>query len=82
MVLGLTPEKTTVEFNPFQLVVNELRIQGSFLNPLTQRRAADLVDSGKLRLDPLISRTLTLFDLPEVLNNPPGQGDIKYVVVP
>ncbi len=82
MVLGLTPEKTMVEFNPFQLVVNELRIQGSFLNPLTQRRAADLVDSAKLQLDPLISRTLTLPEVPEILDKPPGQGDIKYVVVP
>lgn len=82
VVLGLTPEKTIVEFNPFQLVVNELRIQGSFLNPLTQRRAADLVDSAKLQLDPLISRTLTLPEVPEILDKPPGQGDIKYVVVP
>lgn len=82
VVLGLTPEKTMVEFNPFQLVVNELRIQGSFLNPLTQRRAADLVDSAKLQLDPLISRTLTLPEVPEILDKPPGQGDIKYVVVP
>ncbi|MBM3655349.1 MAG: zinc-dependent alcohol dehydrogenase family protein [Actinobacteria bacterium] len=82
VVLGLTPEKTMVDFNPFQLVIKELRIQGSFLNPLTQRRAADLVDSGKLRLDPLISRTLSLLEVPEILNKPPGQSDVKYVVVP
>ena len=82
VVLGLTPEKSFVDFNPFQLVIKELRIQGSFLNPLTQRRAANLIDSKKLKLDPLISRVLTLDEVPEILNKPPADGDIKYIVKP
>ena len=82
IVLGLTPEKSYVDFNPFQLVIKELRIQGSFLNPLTQRRAADLIDSKKLNLDPLISRVLSIEEVPEVLNKPPADGDIKYIVKP
>ena len=82
VVLGLTPEKSYVDFNPFQLVIKELRIQGSFLNPLTQRRAADLIDDKKLNLDPLISRVLSLAEVPEILNKPPADGDIKYIVTP
>lgn len=82
MVLGLTPENTYVDFNPFQLVIKELRIQGSFLNPLTQRRAADLIDAGKLKLDPLISKVLALDEVPAILNQPPADGDIKYIVKP
>ena len=82
VVLGLTPEKSFVDFNPFQLVIKELRIQGSFLNPLTQRRAANLIDSKKLKLDPLISRVLTLDEVPEILNKPPADGDIKYIIKP
>ena len=82
IVLGLTPEKTYVDFNPFQLVVKELRIVGSFLNPLTQRRAADLIDAGKLKLDPLISKVLSLDEVPAILNQPPADGDIKYIVKP
>lgn len=82
IVLGLTPEKSYVDFNPFQLVVKEIRLQGSFLNPLTQRRAADLIDEGKLDLDPLISKVLTLDQVPEILNKSPGEGDIKYIVDP
>lgn len=82
IVLGLTPEKTYVDFNPFQLVVKELRIQGSFLNPLTQRRAADLIDSGTLKINPLISKVLSLDEVPEVLSQPPADGDIKYIVTP
>jgi L-iditol 2-dehydrogenase len=82
IVLGLTPEKTYVDFNPFQLVIKELRIQGSFLNPLTQRRAAELIDGGKLKLDPLISKVLSLDEVPSILNQPPADGDIKYIVKP
>ena len=82
IVLGLTPEKTFVDFNPFQLVIKELRIVGSFLNPLTQRRAADLIDAGKLKLDPLISKVLSLDEVPAILNQPPADGDIKYIVKP
>lgn len=82
IVLGLTPEKTYVDFNPFQLVVKELRIQGSFLNPLTQRRAADLIDSGNLKINPLISKVLSLDEVPEILTQPPADGDIKYIVRP
>lgn len=82
VVLGLTPEKTYVDFNPFQLVIKELRIQGSYLNPLTQRRAADLIDGKKLKLDPLISKVLTFDEVPDILNKPPAEGDIKYIVKP
>lgn len=82
IVLGLTPESTYVDFNPYQLVTKELRIQGSFLNPLTQRRAADLIDFGKLKLDPLISKVLSLDEVPQILNTKPADGDIKYIVVP
>ncbi len=82
VVLGLPPEYACVDFNPFKFVINELRIQGSFLNPLTQRRAADLVESGKLKLDLLISKVLSLDEVPAMLNQPPKDGDIKYIVVP
>lgn len=82
IVLGLTPEKTYVDFNPFQLVIKELRIVGSFLNPLTQRRAADLIDAGKLKLDPLISKVLSLDEVLVILSQPPTDGDIKYIVQP
>ena len=82
VVLGLTPEKTNVEFNPFQVVIKELRIHGSFLNPLTQRRAADLIEVGKLNLDPLISKVLSLEEVSDILNQPAADGDIKYIVKP
>lgn len=82
ILLGIPPEEAIVAVSPFALVRDELRIQGSFLNPLTQGRAADLVASGDLELDPLISRVIGLDDVGAVLAAPPGEGDIKYVVQP
>ena len=82
ILLGIPPEGATVPVSPFGLVIDELRVQGSFLNPLTQGRAAEMVGAGALSLDPLISRILTLEEVPAALAAPPGEGDIKYVVDP
>ena len=82
VVLGLTAAGTKVEFNPFDVVVNELRIQGSYLNPLTQSRAAELVSSGKLNLDVMISKVVNLSEVEAILSAEPAEGDIKYIVVP
>ena len=82
IILGLTAAATKLEINPFNIVVNELRIQGSFLNPLTQARAAELVGSGKLNLDILISKVVDLDGVAAVLDAPPAEGDIKYLVCP
>ena len=82
IVLGLTASDATLEVNPFNIVVNELRIQGSFLNPLTQARAAELVESGKLNLNILISKVVDLSGVKAILDAPPAEGDIKYIACP
>jgi L-iditol 2-dehydrogenase len=82
IVLGLTASDATLEVNPFNIVINELRIQGSFLNPLTQARAAELVESGNLNLDILISKVVDLAGVQAILDAPPAEGDIKYIACP
>ena len=82
IVLGLTAADVSLKVNPFNIVVNELRIQGSFLNPLTQGRAAELVESGKLNLDILISKVVDLAGVQAILDAPPAEGDIKYIACP
>ena len=82
IVLGLTGSDTKVAIKPFDIVVNEHRIQGSYLNPLTQERSAELVGSGKLNLDILISKVVDLDGVKAILDAPPAEGDIKYIVRP
>ncbi|MGA0108435.1 MAG: zinc-dependent alcohol dehydrogenase family protein [Candidatus Nanopelagicales bacterium] len=80
IVLGLTAQGVEVPISPFDLVINEHKIQGSYLNPHTQQRAAELVASGSLQLEPLISKVVPLDQVPNLLAADPGQGDIKYIV--
>ena len=44
-------------------------------------RAAAMVASGVLELDRLVSRTISLAELPSVLGASPAFGEIKTVVV-
>jgi len=80
IVLGVAPNHEKVAFSVYDLVIRAVRIIGSFINPFTQARAAELMASGKLNLDPIISRTISLDQLPAVLAGDTDQGDIKYLV--
>jgi len=80
LVLGVAPSHETVQFSVYDLLIRGLKIIGSYINPYTQGRAAELISSGKLNLDLLISKTVSLDELPAVLAASPGQGDIKYIV--
>ena len=82
ILLGIPPQEARTPISPFTLVYDELRIQGSFLNPLTQSRAADLVSSGAVDVDPLISRLIGLDEVPAALAEEPRVGEVKVVVDP
>lgn len=82
VILGVMPQGAKVEIEPFDILFRELRVLGSFINPFTHRRAADLVASGAINVDKLISRTVTFEDAVDVIRNPAGPGEIKVLVVP
>lgn len=82
ILLGLPAASTKLEIKPFDIVFNEHRIQGSYLNPHTQARAVALVSSGKLDLDRLISKVVGLDGVCDILNSDPAEGDIKYIMSP
>ena len=82
ILLGIPPEHASIPIRPFSLVYDELRIQGSFLNPLTQGRAAALVSSGAIDVDPLTSRVIGLDEVAGALTSEPRSGEVKIVVDP
>ena len=67
---------------PFDLLFRELKVQGSFVNPFTHRRAADLIASGAIEIDRLISRHVTLEEAVAVIANPAAPGEVKVLAVP
>ena len=82
VILGVMPQGAKVSIEPFDLLFRELRVLGSFINPFVHRRAADLVSSGAIELDRLISRRVSLDEAPGVIATPPAAGEVKVLVTP
>lgn len=82
VILGVMPQGEKVEIEPFDILFRELRVLGSFINPFVHRRAADLVASGAIEIDKLISRRVSLDEAVSVIAHPPAAGEVKVLVVP
>lgn len=82
VLFGVTPAGLEVPLTPFDILVNEVDIRPAYLNPFTHERAAALVASGVLELDKLVTKTIGLEDVPEIVGNAPMKGEIKVIVRP
>lgn len=82
VLFGVTPNGVEVPVRPFDLLVNEIRLEAAYLNPHTHARAAALVASGVLQLDRLVTHVIGLADVAGVVGAPPQPGEIKVIVRP
>ena len=82
VIVGVVSQGLKVTYEPFDLLFREVSILTSFLNPFTQRRAAEMVAAGSIKIDPLISRCVSLADAPAIIANPPAPGEIKVLIIP
>ncbi|MGY5810993.1 zinc-dependent alcohol dehydrogenase family protein [Rhizobium sp. LEGMi198b] len=82
VLFGVTPRGVEVPVLPFDLLVNEVDIRPAYLNPFTHSRAAALVASGALELDILVTKTIDLEEVAEVVGSAPLPGEIKVIVRP
>ncbi|MBX5039970.1 zinc-dependent alcohol dehydrogenase family protein [Rhizobium lentis] len=82
VILGVMAQGAKIEIEPFDLLFREIRLITSFVNPFTHGRAADLIASGEIRVEPLISRRIGLAEAPEAIVNPARSGEIRVLVVP
>ncbi len=82
VILGVMAQGERVEIEPFDLLFREVKLVTSFLNPFTHRRAADLIASGRIEVEKLISRKVSLEEAPEVVRQLPQPGEVKVLVVP
>ncbi len=64
----------------YDVFFRELKILGSFTNPATQGRAVNLISSGKLQLEPLISHQIPLDSIGEAFELF-GQAEALKIVV-
>jgi L-iditol 2-dehydrogenase len=82
IILGVMPQGAKVSFEPFDVLFRELRVLGSFINPDTHGRAAAMIAAGVIKVEPLISRTISIAEAPEAIRSPAGAGEVRALVVP
>jgi L-iditol 2-dehydrogenase len=76
------PQGAQTTIDPLDLLVREIDLQFSFLNPFTQTRALHLLANGTINAARMITRTVPLADLPRVITEPAGASDIRVLAIP
>lgn len=82
MMFGLTKPDAVISLKPFVVFKKELTIKASYINPNTQQRALQLIDSGRLDVESMVCPAVGLEQLEEVLSNPKMRAEGKYIVIP
>lgn len=82
VVLGVLAGGEQVGIEPFDLLFREVQMLFAFINPFTQARAAEHIVSGRVKVAPLISRQVPIFDAVGVITAPPPPGEIRCLVMP
>ena len=82
MLFGLTKPDAQIAVKPFQVFQKELTLTASYINPCTQGRALQLIDSGRLDVESMVCRTIGLEELASVLSDPALRAEGKYIVIP
>lgn len=82
MMFGLTKPDETISVKPFEVFQKELVLKASYINPYTQKRALDLIDSGRLDVSSMIFGVFGLEKLEEILSDPAVRAKGKYIISP
>ena len=82
MMFGLTKPDETISVKPFEIFKKELELKASYINPYTQKRALDLIDSGRLDVSSMVYEVCGLDKLEEVLSKPELRANGKYIISP
>ena len=82
LVYGVYPESETVRFNPFDLFRREITIKGSFAQIDAFPRALAYLESGKIKVNEIVTDEFPLEDWAKVLEHAWARKGIKIAVIP
>ena len=82
MMFGLTKPDETITVKPFEVFQKELVLTSSFINPYTQRRALELIDSGRIDVSSMVAKVASLDELGAILSDPALRAMGKYIIDP
>ena len=80
MMFGLTAPEDTISIKPFEIFQKEIVLKSSFINPYTQKRALELIDSGKIDVSSVVYSCEPLEKLPEILAEASLRAKGKYII--
>ena len=82
MMFGLTAPNDTISVKPFEIFEKEIVLKASFINPYTQKRALELIDSGKVDVSSIVYACEPLEKLPEILSSATLRAKGKFIINP
>ncbi len=82
MFFGLTKPQEEITVKPFEIFKKEIVIKSSFINPYTQKRALDLIASGKVDVSSMIVEMAPLEELIAILSDPARRAQGKFIIRP
>lgn len=74
LVFGVAPQHQRANISLFQLYQKEITIVSAYTNPLTMQRAVNLLDSGKINAELVLTNPIRLDAIPEMLGQPQTSG--------
>lgn len=82
LLFSVADPNAVYELNVYDVFQKELKIVGSFVNPDTHERAAALIGSGKIILEPIITHSFALDRLEEAIRMQMSSESIKVIIEP
>ena len=82
MMFGLTKPDDTISLKPFEVFKKEIELKASYINPYTQKRALELIDSGRLDVSSMVYAVESLDNLADILAKPELRANGKYIISP
>jgi D-arabinitol dehydrogenase (NADP+) len=82
LAYGVYPESDHVRFKPFEVMRRELTIKGSFAQIDAFPRALAYLETGKLKVDEIVSDEFELRDWGKVLEHAWARKGIKIALIP
>lgn len=82
MMFGLTAPEDVISVKPFEVFQKEVVLKASFINPYTQKRALELIDSEKIDVTSIVYAVEGLEKLPKILSDTSLRSKGKFIINP
>lgn len=82
MFFGLTKPNDEMKLKPFEIFKKEIEIKASYINPYTQQRAIEMIDSKRIDVSSMIYKVASLDELPQILADKALRSKGKFIIAP